>query len=887
MSWRFPKGLLIPLRQMLPGLIVSATVVALGQLGIWTPLENLMSTTLIRLRGTQPWDERVIIVGIDDATLRQLEQFPISRDYYTELLAILTEAEAAVVAFDLLLADPSPADAELAEAMAFHSGVVMAMAWGGDDLPVYPSPLLADNAIAIGHVQQPIGSDGVARHIDVQISAVPALSVAAIQAYSLVEDIVPIPSDDQIQLNWPGPHREVRYVSLIEVLDGTVEASVFERKIVLVGATATGFDQIRTPFSPDNAVGGVFVHAAALHNLLQQSWLRTLPPSQVWLGLLLLGPLTSWILKRREFRAQLGIWLAASGSWVLLSLGALYGNVALPVMAPLLVLGLTQGAIALTDRLRTNALLQARGEFLSTMSHEIRTPLNAIVGVSEMLEETQLTAKQREFTETIHNSSQALLALINDVLDFSKIEAGKLVLEKHPVNLRTCVEQSLDIVAPRAVDKGLELVYAIDPDTPSVIVSDPVRLRQILLNLLGNAVKFTEAGEVTLHIRPIPLEQAASAQPSRGISAISRLNTRAAQDCAIQFSIRDTGIGIPVDRMHKLFKPFSQVSSSTTRKYGGTGLGLAISKRLAETFNGRLWVESQLGKGSVFSFIIQTTPQNLPTSKLLPKGLAKWANQRCLIIDHNLTRCTSLEWQMQALSVTPVSVRSVAEALVLIQQGQQFALIILDASVTKVDNISAMAALRSSADSPELPIILLATLSENPGQSWHRDTVILWKPIKQAALYRALIRIQTQQDPQAQSVDETPVLAAHSHSAPAKPLRILIAEDNPVNQRVAQHLLELLGYESDVVSNGHEVLESLHQQVYDVVLMDMRMPGMDGIEATRRIRNLGRRVSQPWIVAMTANAISEDRQRCLSAGMNDYLSKPIRRETLSQVLSKV
>ncbi|MEO0539394.1 MAG: CHASE2 domain-containing protein [Cyanobacteria bacterium P01_A01_bin.105] len=887
MSWRSRKTLWLHCMRLLPGLLVSVAVATLGQLGVWVPLENLTATALIRLRGSQPWDNRLVVVGIDDATLRDLEQFPISRDYYTELVDTLTEANAAVMAFDLLLAEPSLADADLAEAMAFHSGVVLAMAWGNDGQPIFPSQALADSAIVVGHIQQSIGADGVARQMNVELGGVPALSVATLQAYSLVEDVVAFPNQMQLQLNWPSDHTDVAYVSLLEVLNGQVDPALFERKIVMVGVTATGFDQVRTPFNPSEPAAGVYVHVAAVHNLLQRSWLRTLPNRWVTLGLLVLGPLTSWVLRPRVFRTQLGLWLMASGGWMVLCLLALYSNVALPAVSPLLVLGVTQGAIAFTDRLRTNALLQARSEFLSTMSHEIRTPLNAIVGVSEMLEETQLTAKQREFTETIHNSSQALMALINDVLDFSKIEAGKLVLEQHPVNLRTCVEQSLDIIAPRAIDKHLELVYAIDPTTPPVIVSDPVRLRQILLNLLGNAVKFTEVGEVTLHVRPIPIEQAEPTETNRGLSAISRLHGRPTYDCALLFSVRDTGIGIPADRMHKLFKPFSQVSSSTTRKYGGTGLGLAISKRLAETFSGRLWVESEVGKGSVFSFTVQTVTEKLPAQKQLPKGLTQWANQRCLIIDSNLTRRTSLEWQLGALALRTTSVASVAEALVLFQQGQHFALVMLDANVTKVDNISAMEALRSSAGAPTLPIVLIATLSENPGQTWHKDTIILWKPIKQAALYRVLIRIQAEVNPQlmANSRLEEPTNGAAV--VPPNPLRILIAEDNPVNQRVAQRLLELLGYGSDVVGSGEAVIEALQHRVYDVVLMDMRMPGMDGVEATRRVRKLGRQIAQPWIVAMTANAVAEDRQRCLTAGMNDYLSKPIRRETLSQALRKV
>jgi signal transduction histidine kinase/CheY-like chemotaxis protein len=889
------------LKPLLPGMLMSGVVIGLMRLGAWVPSEDLARNALTCLRGPQPWNAQIVVVGIDDKTLRELGQFPLSRGYYTQVLRVLTKAQASVVALDILLAEPSPEDAALAEAITAHGTVVLARAWGRDGLPILPSQPLAEGAIATGHIQQSIDTDGVARRIDPVVAGVPSLSVAIAQAYSLVADIVPIPGDTpQLQINWPGPVSGITYASLSDVIAGRVSPDVFSGKIVLIGATATGLDQVRTPFSQAETLDGVYVHAAVLQNLLQEDWLRVPNQTLVIILLLATGPLCSWLFQRTPFHIHLGLWLFGSASWVGICWLALTQNYALPVVAPLMVLGFTEAAVALLERLRTNALLQARSEFLSTMSHEIRTPLNAIIGVSEMLQETQLTAKQREFTDTVHNSSQTLMALINDVLDFSKIDSGKLVLEKHPLNLRSCIEQCLDIVAPRAAEKQLELVYAIEPTAPVMILTDPVRLRQILLNLLSNAVKFTEQGEVALQVRLLPWEPDRSKFSTKRISAIPRVQTRASEDCVLEFSVQDTGIGIPADRLNKLFKPFSQVSSSTTRKYGGTGLGLAISKRLVETLGGTLTVESQVGKGSQFSFSMQTTPDFLSIQQTWPQSLTRWQDQSLLVIDKNRIRSASLTWQLAALSIRTMLARSVAEALVLLQEGLQINAIIMDAAVTKIDNLSAIDALRRVAGNPQLPLIVMATLSENPSQGWQKDTILLWKPIKQAALYRALMRVDemlhgpeppaiqaTRIKAQAASVQKPEAIGhAPTGSTAETALTILIADDNPVNQRVALHMLGLLGYQADVAATGLEVLTALQQKDYDVILMDMRMPEMDGLEATRRIRQLGRRVYQPWIIAMTANDVSEDCDRCLAAGMNDYLSKPIRKETLFQALQR-
>ena len=450
------------------------------------------------------------------------------------------------------------------------------------------------------------------------------------------------------------------------------------------------------------------------------------------------------------------------------------------------------------------------------------------------------------------------------------------MLEEHPVNLRNSVEESLDIVATRATTKSLDLVYMIDPSTPPVIISDPIRLRQILLNLLSNAVKFTDQGEVALVVQIAPSDDLGA--------PITRWTHPSEQSVLLLFAVRDTGIGILADRMAQIFEPFRQATSSTTRKYGGTGLGLTISKRLAETMGGCLWVESELGQGSTFFFTMRAQIDPITTQPERPEALASWTNHRILVIDKNSTRRTSLGWQLEALDIELVFSRSVAEALLLVQQGQQFDGVILDAAITKIDSVSAIESLRQAMGKSTMPLIVLADLNENLSQSERADMVIVWKPVKQAALYRALMHIH----PNPVAVDSQAPLDNVNVADPlAVSLKVLIADDNPVNQRVAQHMLHLLGHVSDTVATGVEALAAVEKGGYDVVLMDMRMPTMSGVEATRRIRQLGQNISQPWIIAMTANASSEDRARCLKVGMNDYLSKPIRRDSLSQTLMNI
>ena len=882
MSWLFPnwRKRLQQCEPLLPGLFVGGFVASLSYLGLMKPLENISTDVLTRFRGERAWNDELILIGIDNRTFDKLGQYPLPRSYYVDLLKFLTESGNRVVAFDVLMPEQTADDSALAEAMAAHGGVVLAETIAEEGQILQANPLLYGNAIASGHIDDFSDDfDGVTRRHKIYINNSRSLAGASAEAYNLTTDILTIPSvgKGEMSLNWPGSVSELPFRSLIDVLDGKVSSTDFQNKIVIVGDTATGLDRwIRTPFDKDTPVEGIYVYAAALHNLLEQNWLRHINQHLVVAVLLIIGPILSWRLQGRSFLNQIGIWIIGSGSWLIICWGAIYQNYALPVAAPILVLGLTESFIVFTDRLRSGALLQARNEFLGTMSHELRTPLNAIIGVSEMMQETHLDPRQREFSETIHNSSQALLALINDVLDFSKIESGRLVLEEHPVNLRNSVEESLDIVATRATTKSLDLVYMIDPSTPPVIISDPIRLRQILLNLLSNAVKFTDQGEVALVVQIAPSDDLGA--------PITRWTHPSEQSVLLLFAVRDTGIGIPADRMAQIFEPFRQATTSTTRKYGGTGLGLTISKRLAETMGGCLWVESELGQGSTFFFTMRAQIDPITTQPGRPESLASWANQRLLVIDKNSTRRTSLGWQLEALDLELVFSRSVAEALLLVQQGQQFDGVILDAAITKIDSMSAIESLRQAMDKPTMPLIVLADLNENLSQSERSDMVVVWKPVKQAALYRALMHIHphpvamSSHAPSDRVAESAPLMAS---------LKVLIADDNPVNQRVAQHMLHLLGHASDTVATGGEALAAVENGGYDVVLMDMRMPNMSGVEATRRIRQLGQKIPQPWIIAMTANASSEDRARCLKVGMNDYLSKPIRRDSLSRTLMNI